>query len=63
MHVSKLEYENAKLRMKVKLRNWFPGECEFLELVGYGNNDNRLGLSETLDWMVCRTCNIPILWV
>ena len=23
-------YENAKLRMKIKLSNWFPGECDFL---------------------------------
>ena len=25
-----IKYENAKLRMKIKLSNWLPGECEFL---------------------------------
>ena len=43
--------------MKIKLSNWFPGECEFLwvVLVEYGSNENRLRVLE-VDWMVCHAC-------
>ena len=49
-----IRYDNAKLRMKIKLN---------MILVGYGSNGNRLRVWGTFDWMVCHSCNTPIFWV
>ena len=52
---------NARLRMKIKLSNWFSAECKFLWW--YGGNNNSLSVWEKVEWMICRACNTQIFWL